>query len=140
MTLLLHSGWVMPTQSESTEMIVTLLRQEAVGGKKVFLAVDATRHQRVHPLYFTMSTRCCPERRRVRVPLWKSLGLFRCVTNKEKSGFGKANDRVKAKDHRPQGIPVIVWWGALSVQGKKLGQWKAIIGFPVSLPRAQIKR
>jgi len=39
---------------------------------------------------------------------------------------------------------VIVWWGALSKEGKynrkKLGRWKAIIGFPVSSPSALIKR
>jgi hypothetical protein len=33
-----------------------------------------------------------------------------------------------------------VWWGALSTEGKKLGRWKAIIGFPVSCPSALIKR
>ena len=31
----------------------------------------------------------------------KSLGLCLRVTNKGESGFGKASDRVKAKDHRP---------------------------------------
>jgi hypothetical protein len=31
-------------------------------------------------------------------------------------------------------------WGALSKEGGKLGRWKAIIGFPVSSPRALIKR
>ncbi len=35
------------------------------------------------------------------------------VTNKGESGFGKASDRVKAEDHRPQGIPVVVRWDAL---------------------------
>ena len=44
------------------------------------------------------------------------------VTNKGESGFGEANDRVEAaaKDHRPSGILGEVWWGALSVEGKKL--------------------
>ena len=56
----------------------------------------------------------------MRVPPWKSLGLCLRVTNKGESGFGKASDRAKAKDHRPQGIPVVVWWGALSVERKKL--------------------
>jgi len=52
------------------------------------------------------------------------------VTNKGESGFGKASDRVKVKDHRPEkGFSVLEWWGALSVEGKKLGRWKAIIGF-----------
>ena len=49
-----------------------------------------------------------------RVPLRKCLGMCLRVTNKGKSGFGKANDRVEAKEHRPSGIPVEVWWGALS--------------------------
>ena len=40
----------------------------------------------------------------MRGPPWKSLGLLRRVTNKGESGFGKANDRVEAKDHRPSGI------------------------------------
>jgi len=45
-------------------------------------------------------------------------------------GFGKASDRVKAKDHRPEkGFSVVVWWGTLSVEGEKLGRWKTIIGF-----------
>ena len=61
------------------------------------------------------------------------------MTNKGKSGFGKASDRAKAKDLRPQGIPVVVWWGALSMEGKKLGRWEAIIGYPVSLPSALLK-
>ncbi len=51
---------------------------------------------------------------------WKSLGICRRVTNKGKSGFGKANDRVEAKDHRPSGILGQVWWGVLSREGKKL--------------------
>ena len=63
----------------------------------------------MHSLYLTMSARYYPERRLVRVPPWKSLGLCLRVTNKGKSGFGKASDRVKAKDHRPSGIPVEVW-------------------------------
>jgi len=48
------------------------------------------------------------------------------VSNKGERGFGKASDRVKAEDHRPQ---VVVWWGALSKEGEKLGRWKAIIRF-----------
>jgi hypothetical protein len=31
-------------------------------------------------------------------------------------------------------------WGALSTEGKKLGRWKAIIGFLVSFPSALIQR
>ena len=62
------------------------------------------------------------------------------MTNKGESGFGKASDRVKAKDHRPQGIPVVVRWGALSVGGEKLDRWKVIIGFPLSIPSALVKR
>ena len=50
----------------------------------------------------------------------KSLGIFRRVTNKGESGFGKASDRVKAKDHRPSGTLGEVWWGALSIEGRKL--------------------
>ena len=76
----------------------------------------------------------------MRVPPLKCLGLCQRVTSKGESGFGKASDRAKAKDHRPQGIPVVVWWGALSVDGEKLGRRKAIIGFPVSVPSALIKR
>ncbi len=37
----------------------------------------------------------------MRVPPWKSLGLCLRVTNKGESGFGKANDRAEAEDHRP---------------------------------------
>ena len=67
-------------------------------------------------------------------PPRKSLGICRRVTNKGKSGFGKANDRVEAKEQRPSGIPVEVWWGALSVEGRKLDRCsKVIIGFPVSI-------
>ena len=55
----------------------------------------------MHSLYLTMSARYYPERRLVRVPPWKSLGMCLRVTNKGESGFGKANDRVEAKDHRP---------------------------------------
>ena len=40
----------------------------------------------------------------MRGPPWKSLGMCRRVTNKGKSGFSKANDRVKAKEQRPYGI------------------------------------
>jgi hypothetical protein len=61
------------------------------------------------------------------------------VSNKGERGFGKASDRVKAEDYRPQGSSVVVWWGALSKEGEKLGRWKAIIRFPVSSPRALIK-
>ena len=36
---------------------------------------------------------------------------------------------------------VDVWWGALSAEGKKLDRCsKVIIGFPVSLPSARVKR
>ena len=57
------------------------------------------------------------------------MGLRLRVTNKEESGFGKASDRAKAKDHRPQGIPVVVRWEALSVEGEKLDNCsKVIIG------------
>ena len=77
----------------------------------------------------------------MRVPPWKSLGICLRVTNKGKSGFGKANDRVEAKEHRPSGIPVGVWWGALSTEGRKLDRCsKVIIGFPVSIPSALVKR
>ncbi len=48
----------------------------------------------------------------------KSLGIFRRATNKGESGFGKASDRVKAKDYRPSGTLGEVWWGALSKEGK----------------------
>ena len=60
---------------------------------------------------------------------WKSLGLLRRATNKGESAFGKASDRVKAEDHRPQGILGEVWWGALSTEGRKLDRAKVIIGF-----------
>ena len=53
--------------------------------------------------------------------------------------FGKASDRAKAKEHRPQGIPVNLWWGALSME--KLDRCsKVIIGSPIFLLRALIKR
>ncbi len=74
----------------------------------------------MHSFYLTMSARYYPERRLVRVPPWKSLGLCLRVTNKGKSEFGKANDRVETKDHRPWGILGEVWWGALSREGRKL--------------------
>ena len=63
-----------------------------------------------------------PERRLVRVPHWKSFGMCHRlrVTNKGKSGFGKANNRVEAKEHFPSGIPVGVWWGSLSIEGREL--------------------
>ena len=50
----------------------------------------------------------CPEglrRRFVLVPrAFKSLRMCRRLTKTGKSGFGKASDRAKAKDHRQQGI------------------------------------
>ena len=49
--------------------------------------------------------------------------------------------RVEAKEHRPQGIPVGVWWGPLSAEGRRLDRCaKVIIGFPVSIPSALVKR
>ena len=69
------------------------------------------------------------------------MGVIRRATNRGESGFGKASDRVKAKDHRPSRILSEVWWGALSVEGKKLDRCsKVIIGFPVSIPSALVKR
>ena len=63
------------------------------------------------------------------------------MTNKGNSGFGKANDRAKAEDHRPLGILGEVWWSALSTEGRKLDRYsKVITGFPVSIPGALIKR
>ena len=62
----------------------------------------------MHSLYFTMSARYYPERSSVRIPPWKSLGLCLRVTNKGESGFGKANDRVEAKDHLPQRVFSVV--------------------------------
>jgi len=56
----------------------------------------------------------------VRVPPWESLGLCLRVTNKGQSGFGKASDRAKAKDLRPQGTPGVGWWGALSTERSRL--------------------
>ena len=63
----------------------------------------------------------------------------------QESGFGKASDRVKAKEHRPYGIlggSVVGCPSVLhSVEGKKLDRCsKVIIGFPVSLPSALVKR
>ena len=56
-------------------------------------------------------------------------------------GFGKASDRVEAKDHLPLGILGEVWWGALSIEGRKLDRCsKVIIGLPVSIPNALVKR
>jgi len=46
-TTFFDPSWVMPTQSDSAEMIVTLLRQEASGGRKVFLAVDMLGQERI---------------------------------------------------------------------------------------------
>jgi hypothetical protein len=49
-------------------------------------------------------------------------------------------DRVKAGPPPHKGFSVVLWWGALSKEGKKLGRWKANIRFPVSSPSALIKR
>ena len=43
----------------------------------------------------------------MRGPPWKSLGMCRRVTNKGKSGFGKASDRVEAEDHRPSSSGIL---------------------------------
>ena len=52
-----------------------------------------------------MSARYYPETNYlVRAPPWKSLGMCRRMTNKGKSGFGKASDRVEAEEHRPSGF------------------------------------
>ena len=101
--------------------------------------------QLMHSLYLTMSARYHPDSlnfgRLVRGPPWKSLGLCLRVTKKGKNGFGKASDRAKAKDHRPQGILVVVRRGALSAEGKKLDRCsEVIVRFPVSLPSALIKK
>ena len=41
----------------------------------------------------------------------------------------------------PKGGVEVTWWGALSVEGRKLDRFsKVIIGFPVSLPSALAKR
>ena len=72
----------------------------------------------------------------MRGPPWKSLGMCRRVTDKGESGFGKASDRGKSKDHRPYGILGEVWWGALSVEGRKLDRCsKVIIWFPSLYPK-----
>ena len=76
------------------------------------------------------------------------MGLLRRATNQGESGFGKASDRVKAKDHRPKGILGEVWWGALSREGRKLDRCSKVINtkikhhyrVPVSIPSALIKR
>ena len=47
----------------------------------------------MHSLYLTMSSS-------VRVPPYNGLGLCLRVTNNGESGFGKANDRVEAEEHR----------------------------------------
>ena len=59
-------------------------------------------------------------------PPLEGFGTCRRVTNKGESGLLKANERVKAEDHRPQKIPVVVWWGAPSMEGGKLDRWKVI--------------
>ena len=76
------------------------------------------------------------------IDLEKNLGLsIRRWAAKGESGFGKASDRVKAKEHRPYGISVEVLWGALSIEGKQLDRCsKVIIGFPGSIPSSLVKR
>ena len=76
----------------------------------------------------------------MRVPHWKSLVLCLRVTNQGGSGFGKASEGAKAKEHRPYGIPVDVWWGALSAGGEKLDVCSTvIIRFTVSIPSGLVK-
>ena len=79
------------------------------------------------------------------VPPRKCLGLCLRVTNKGESGFGKANNRVKAKEYRLYGIlggsAVGCPLSKPSVERKKLDSCsKVIIGFPVSIPSALVKR
>ena len=58
-----------------------------------------------------------------------------------RAGSAKPTTDVESEDHRPSGILSEVWWGALSVEGKKLDRCsKVIIGFPVSIPSALVKR
>ena len=64
----------------------------------------------------------------MRVPPWKSLGMCLRGTNKGKSGFGKASDKAKAKDHRPSGILGEVWWGALSAEGRNFAARPLFVG------------
>ena len=66
----------------------------------------AIHHQWVHSLSHNVSV-LYPEKRRVRVevrrvPPWKEVFVL-ClrVTNKGKSGVGKASDKVEANDRRP---------------------------------------
>ena len=62
------------------------------------------------------------------------------VNNTGKSAFGTANDRVEAKTADRRGFSVVMRWGALSTEGKKLDCCsKVIIGFPVSLSSALVK-
>ena len=75
----------------------------------------------------------------MRVFPWKSLGLCLRVTNKGESGFGKASDRAKAKDLRPQGI----FGGSVVMQVRsnarcktRLPSQRSFLGFPVSIPSA----
>ena len=69
------------------------------------------------------------------MPPWKTLGMCRRVTNEGKSGFGKASDRAKAKDLRPQGI-----FGGSVVRSharlKVAISTEGFLGFPVSIPSA----
>ena len=69
-----------------------------------------------------MSARYYPERRLMLKGVHQCvppcLGMCRRVTNKGEGGFGKGSDRAKTKDHRPQGIPVVVVGRPLSGRGK----------------------
>ena len=69
--------------------------------------------------------------------VWGSVGV-RPIRGR--AGSAKPTTDVEAEDHRPSGILGEVWWGALSVEGRKLDRCsKVIIGFPVSIPSAVVK-
>jgi len=49
--------------------------------------------------------------------------LLRAEGGEKESEFGLTRTTPR------KGFSVVVWFGALSMEGEKLGKWKAIIGF-----------
>ena len=67
--------------------------------------------------------------------------VFKVHRRHRRHRTAEGTEVAEAEDHRPSGILGEVWWGALSIEGKKLDLCsKVIIGFPVSIPSALVKR
>ncbi len=73
-------------------------------------------------------------------PLGRVWGCVGVRPIRERAGSAKPTTELRRRITAQQGILGVSVVVALSTEGKKLGRWKAIIGFPVSSPSDLIKR